>query len=293
MGEVEELPKWWSFFGGMILSHRTILGVAKASISGSCSREAFNSGPAVTKEFDLMCWRGSECILFRLCLFWVKITSGNAFPKMRLFGWSGKFYFPEIEIRWPKKKAFDHGNAFTLLFSLQSIFEKWEREKERARAREEKIQSVRWSPTNYELQSASISRAPVRRPRRRHELQLQSKIAIDGEISRRRDRDRAVDHDLGSRSTARSSNWKHFRRWWFFFLGYGLCFLDLCFPSSFPNTRKYFPENFLKCNQTHGNIFLFRKLAFLENMYFSENVLQQPNTVLICFIDVAGQGWPA
>ena len=95
-------------------------------------------------------------------------------------------------------------------------------------------------------------------------------------------------HRNGSRSTARSSNWKHFRRWWFFFLGYGLCF-----PSSFPNTRKYFPENFLKCNQTHGNIFLFRKLAFPENMYFSENVLQQPNTVLICFIDVAGQGWPA
>ena len=31
---------------------------------------------------------------FRLCLFWVKITSGNAFPEMRLFGWSGKFYFP-------------------------------------------------------------------------------------------------------------------------------------------------------------------------------------------------------
>ena len=141
MGEVEELPKWWSFFGGMILSHRTILGVAKASISGSCSREAFNSGPAVTKEFDLMCWRGSECILFRLCLFWVKITSGNAFPKMRLFGWSGKFYFPEIEIRWPKKKAFDHGNAFTLLFSLQSISEKWEREKERARARERRRSS--------------------------------------------------------------------------------------------------------------------------------------------------------
>ena len=57
-------------------------------------------------------------------------------------------------------------------------------------------------------------------------------------------------------------------------------FLGLCFPSSFPNTRKYFPENFLKCNQTHGNIFLFRKLAFPENMYFPKNVLQQPNTAL-------------
>ena len=65
-----------------------------------------------------------------------------------------------------------------------------------------------------------------------------------------------------------------------YFLGCGLCFLICVFLLLFqtPNTRKYFAENFLKCNQTHGNIFLFRKLAFLENMYFPENVLQQPNT---------------
>ena len=63
-----------------------------------------------------------------------------------------------------------------------------------------------------------------------------------------------------------------------FFWVVACVFLDLCFPYSFPNTRKYFPENFLKCNQTHGNIFLFWKLAFPENMYFPENVLQQPNT---------------
>ena len=65
-----------------------------------------------------------------------------------------------------------------------------------------------------------------------------------------------------------------------YFLGCGLCFLICVFLLLFqtPNTRKYFSENFLKCNQTHGNIFHFRKLAFLENMYFPENVLQQPNT---------------
>ena len=38
-------------------------------------------------------------VTLRLCLFWVKITSENAFPEMRLFSWSEKFYFPEIEIR--------------------------------------------------------------------------------------------------------------------------------------------------------------------------------------------------
>ena len=37
----------------------------------------------------------------------------------------------------------------------------------------------------------------------------------------------------------------------------------------------------MKCNQTRRNIFLFRKLAFPENMYFPKKVLQQPNTALI------------
>ena len=28
--------------------------------------------------------------LFRVCLFWVKFISGNAFQEMRVFGWSEK-----------------------------------------------------------------------------------------------------------------------------------------------------------------------------------------------------------
>ena len=35
--------------------------------------------------------------------------------------------------------------------------------------------------------------------------------------------------------------------------------LPSSFPTSFPNTRKYFSKNILKCNQTHENIFLSRK----------------------------------
>ena len=61
-------------------------------------------------------------------------------------------------------------------------------------------------------------------------------------------------------------------------LGCGLCFSGFVFSFFFSKHQKYFPENFLKCNQTHGNIFLFRKLAFPENMYFPKNVLRQPNT---------------
>ena len=148
------------------------------------------------------------CIL-RLCLFWVKITSGNAFPAMRLFGWSGKFYFLEIEIRWPKKNAFDHGNHFTLLFSLQSISGKWERERERARAREEKRQTrsrrreitplIAISPSRDRAVDRDLAFARLRR----------IEIAIDGERGRSEiaidaSRDRAVDRNLGSHRRSRS-----------------------------------------------------------------------------------------
>ena len=47
-----------------------------------------------------------------------------------------------------------------------------------------------------------------------------------------------------------------------------------------PNTGIDFPKNDFRDNQTAENIFLFRKLAFPENMYFPENILRQPNTAL-------------
>ena len=37
----------------------------------------------------------------RLCLFWVKITSGNAFPYLRVFGCARKMHFPEMLFSWP------------------------------------------------------------------------------------------------------------------------------------------------------------------------------------------------
>ena len=105
-----------------------------------------------------------------------------------------------------------------------------ERERARASAREEKIQSGIASSC-----SSPRSRAPAPvRDRDRADL---------GAISWRRDRDRTVDRDHGAVVVDD-----------FVFSGLWLVFSNLCFPSSFPNTRKYFPENFLKCNQTHGNI---------------------------------------
>ena len=209
---------------------------------------------------------------------------------MRLFGWSGKFYFPEIEIRWPKKNAFDHGSHFTLLFSLQSISGKFYRERERARARElAQSDSRRRTPSSSPRQSRS-RRQTFQSPLITISWSVDREIAYVGERGRSEiaidaSRDRVVDRDLAKKARSRSQIaidgavvGLDLSSLMIFFWVVACVFLDLCFPSSFPNTRKFFPENFLKCNQTHGNIFLFRKLAFPKNTYFPENVLQQPNT---------------
>ena len=168
---------------------------------------------------------------------------------------------------WPQISPLTRKWISPLIFTSIHFRKKRERERERAHARGED-------------------------PVRDRELPLQSDGAIDGEIAiaiapsivilRHRDlgsrslRDCDRDRDLRLRSWIAIAPWSRscvvivddFFSW----------VVALCFPSSFPNTRKYFSENFLKCNQTHGNIFLFRKLAFPKNMYFPENVLQQPNT---------------
>ena len=135
----------------------------------------------------------SDCLKLRLCLFWVKITSGNAFPEMRLFGWSGKFYFPEIEIRWLKKKAFDHWNRFTLLFSLQSVSGKWERERESARDRDLPSAPIAISPANIPV---AVDRdLAVTRSRRWSRSRL-CEIASDRDRDWRRDLVKRRSRDL-------------------------------------------------------------------------------------------------
>ena len=195
----------------------------------------------------------------RLCLFWVKITSGNeAIWLVWKILFSGNWNpLTQKKSLWPRKCF------YTSIFPSKHFQKMRERERERARAH-----------------------ARGEDPVRDRELQLQSDGAIDGKIAiapsivisrRRQDRDRDLEsrsrRDRGRR-TGNISGIDDF----FFFSRLWLVFSDLCFPLSFPNTRKFFPENFLKYNQTHGNIFLFRKLAFSKNMYFPKKVLQQPNT---------------
>ena len=231
---------------------------------------------------------------------------------MRLFGWSKKFYFLKIEIRWPKKKAFDHENHFTLLFSLQSISGKWERERARARSRSPlradrdlagKHSSRRWSQSRHREIAPLITISPSRdRNRRRDLAKRRSRDLVYRRERKIRDRDRRFARsrrrsrsrkdrgltfarsrrqsrsrlrDLAfarsrrrSQSTARSSDWIC-RRWWFFFWVVACVFLDLCFPSSFPNTRKYFPEIFLKCNQTPWKHFPFPEISISGKYVFS------------------------
>ena len=253
--------------------------------------------------------------ILRLCLFWVKITSGNAFPEMRLFGWFGKFYFPEIEIRWPKKKAFDHWNRFTLLFSLQSVSGKWERERKSARALDRDLQAA-ISPSLIAI-SSPRPRSPVRdpapsliaisspRPRDAvdRDLAKRIEIAIDGAISRRSrsrlreiapDRDRDWRRDLAKIAISPSIAISRRRRdraidgavvgrcsvsSLIFSCVVACVFPFICvFLLLFQTPENIFQKIFWNATKHHGNIFLFRKLAFPENMYFPENVLRQPNT---------------
>ena len=63
----------------------------------------------------------------RLCLFWVKITSGNAFPYLRVLGCARKMHFPEMVFSWSCV-----GCKLISVFILPSntIFRKIERERE-------------------------------------------------------------------------------------------------------------------------------------------------------------------
>ena len=63
---------------------------------------------------------------FRLCLFWVKITFGNTFLYLRVFGYAWKMHFSKMVFSWPCV-----GCKLISVFILPSntIFRKIERER--------------------------------------------------------------------------------------------------------------------------------------------------------------------
>ena len=214
----------------------------------------------------------------RLCCFGWK-----SLPEMLFQKW-GCLVGPKNSIFWklksvdPKKSLWPRKCFYTSFFPSKHFRKMRERERERehARAHERRRSSPR-----------SRAPAPVRDRDRRRDLAVDRDLAFA--ISRCRSRSReegeiviAPSIAISDRDRTAVVELETFSSLmiFFFFSGLWLVFSDLCFPSSFPNTRKYFLESFLKRNQTHGNIFIFRKLAFPENMYFPENDLQQPNTAL-------------
>ena len=114
---------------------------------------------------------------FRVCLFWVKMISGNHFPpnphvwlqgKMKFSG--NSFPVDQYLLLWP-------GLHFTLLFSVQIISGKRERERERRespdRREREKGRRESWRstsgaivqrarPSSIAIASALVDRAPRR-----------------------------------------------------------------------------------------------------------------------------------
>ena len=129
--------------------------------------------------------------LLRLCLFWVKIISGNAFPEMRVFGWSGKFYFPEIDFRWPKKKRLWLRKWISIpIFTSNEFRRERERESESARGR---------SITSWRRSHVQAPVSAIRKHQRR-----QSRSEIANSPSRRSWSARCF---ARSRSTAQSSDW--------------------------------------------------------------------------------------
>ena len=141
-----------------------------------------------------------------------------------------------------------------------------ERESTRAHERGEEPGAIASSS------SSPRSRAPVRAP-----APVWGAIVIS---RRRRDRDRAVDRDrrLGSQRS---------RRWWFYvFSGLWLLFSDLCFPSSFPNTKhqKIFFGKFFKMQPNTWKYFPFPEISIFGKYVFSGKRFTATKHSLKCYI---------
>ena len=145
----------------------------------------------------------------------------------------------------------------------------WDRDRTGSRDQIEIAISPSWDRTGLRSPSTRSHEDRDLAKARLHQIE----IVVDAS------RDRTVDRDLWhSRRTARSGLWLVF-------------FLNLCFPSSFPNTRKYFPENFLKCNQTPWKHFPFPKISISGKYVFSGkrftatkhslNIIQPSKTIML------------
>ena len=157
------------------------------------------------------------------------------------------FIFWKLKSVDPKKKPLTTKIILHFYFPFK-VFPENERERERAGDRN--LQSA-ISPSLIAISSLrsrdAVDRDLAKGSRSRSRRRSQSRIAIDGTVVRR-----------CSVSSLMIFSWV-----------VACVFLDLCFPSSFPNTRKYSPENFLKCNQTPWKHFPFPEISISGKYVFS------------------------
>ena len=189
----------------------------------------------------------------RVRLFWVKMISGNHFHPFPHVWLSQKMIFSG---KWLPVDQYFHlwpRNDFLLSFSLQSISGK--REGERARAREEKkpnsqsISRRRRSPVR--APGGAISRRSPRRSRSRAVASSRFRSRSTRAVARSQSQ---IDRELAP-LIARS------RSLMIFFLG-------LCFPSSFPNTKKYFIGKFFEMQPNIEKYFPFPEISISEKYVF-------------------------
>ena len=100
---------------------------------------------------------------FRVCLFWVKMISGNHFPPNPHVWLQGKMKFSGNSFPVDQYLLLWLGLHFTLLFSVQIISGKRERERERKK-REPAIDERRDRPTSVPFIDRDCERARRSRP---------------------------------------------------------------------------------------------------------------------------------
>ena len=196
-----------------------------------------------------------------VCFGW-KWFQEIIFTLFRMFGCHRKWYFPENDFRLTNIFTFDPEMIFSPHFHFKAFPEK-ERERGRARARErgeetEQLVDLQAAPISS-LSSRQRDLAKIAISRRR---ELAPQIAIDT-----RRREIAISNRSRDRAVASSHRWSRdrdlrSRSLMIFFLG-------LCFPSSFPNTKKYFTGKFFEMQPNTEKYFPFPEISISGKYVFS------------------------
>ena len=258
----------------------------------------------------LLCWLPDAFyesqFPLRLCLFWVKITSKNVFPYLRVFGCAWKMLFS-----WP---VLGCKLIFVFILPSNTIFRKTERELSESEIEEEE-RGREHTPPASQASAREIVPRERSNPKPRA-LQLWLRIAPFDFAVRLRIAPRShpstspanpepfdfapfdfVEMALGQHRSHWVRDWEMVGFWWiwpdlmnFFFVGFCFCVYLLrngiiYLFGSWENVRNKkkmcFLYYFQQYNQTLENIFqriFWNATKYLKMFSFPENILHKPNT---------------